>query len=71
MGYEQIKSQSTSVRGFSRSEQDKGYRHEKGGSVYMKGFNEEEKIKIFNELNKVGVDILRKYTNGFDYSYTI
>jgi hypothetical protein len=60
---------STSVRGFSRSYDNKGYKHEYPGLVTMKGLSEEEANNIFNELEAAGVKLSNKRRSGFEYDY--
>jgi hypothetical protein len=59
----------TSVKGFSRSSDNKGYKHEYAGLVTMKGLSEEEVNSIFNELEAAGVKLSNKRQSSFQYDY--
>jgi hypothetical protein len=59
----------TDVRGFSRSSDKRGYKHEYSGLVTMKGFSEEEAKDIFKQLEDAGVKIYRKSPTSFEYDY--
>jgi hypothetical protein len=70
MGVTQTKSNTTSVRGFSRNVGGKGYKHEYNGLVSLQGFSEQEAEELFNELRSKGVELSFPQVNGFGYDWS-